>query len=67
MLSHREGLEGKWLPLTKRELGSLINASTETCIRILSAWEKEGMITSARGRLQVTDLEGVRALVGQTS
>ncbi len=63
VLALRDGAQGKWLPLTKRELGTLINATTETCIRILSQWEKDGIVQSARGKLRVLAPQRLQAIV----
>ncbi len=37
--------------LTKSLIGSIVGTTTETAIRIMSKWRKEGVITSERGKI----------------
>ncbi len=65
LLSGRDQAKGKWLLLTKEELATLAATTTETCIRVLSRWSKDGVIEAKRGRLRVLDNEALQALLQQ--
>jgi CRP/FNR family transcriptional regulator len=44
---------GKAIPYTRREIAEMVGTTVETSIRVLSAWEKKGVITSHRGSISV--------------
>jgi CRP-like cAMP-binding protein len=43
--------------LTREQIGQLVNARTETVIRIMSRWSKAGWIESASGSLRISRLD----------
>jgi CRP/FNR family transcriptional regulator len=45
--------------LTKSLIASIVGTTTETAIRILSRWRKMGLIQSERGKITVTNSEGI--------
>lgn len=62
MLGSREDVQGKWVSITKEELATLVNTTTETCIRTLSPWAKSGLIETSRGKLRVLEIAALQAL-----
>lgn len=51
------------LPLTRRELADLTGTTIETCIRIMSRWGKEGVVTTERTGFVVSDRAALERLV----
>lgn len=51
------------LTLTREQLGQLVNARTETVIRILSKWQKAGWFASSSGGFRIERLEILRRIV----
>jgi CRP-like cAMP-binding protein len=54
------------VPLTRQEIGELAGTTTESTIRVMSRWQKEGMITTDRQTITLIDvrvLESIFALV----
>lgn len=49
----------KEVRLTKSVIGSIVGTSTETAIRILSKWKKQGLIASERGKTRIIDPQAV--------
>jgi len=58
-LSHRLGPS---LTITRHELADMVGATTETIIRILSSLQKEKIIVSERGRINIIDEGRLRVL-----
>lgn len=52
------------LPLNRSEIGELLGVTIETVSRFLADWKRQGLITEARGNVQILDPEGLRALAG---
>ncbi|HUO83828.1 MAG TPA: Crp/Fnr family transcriptional regulator [Thermoanaerobaculia bacterium] len=52
-----------WLPLTltRQEIADLIGATIETTIRLMSRWQKDGVILTHKDGFEVPDLELLRA------
>ena len=50
---------GSKIPFTRQQLADMCGTTVETTIRTLSDWEKEGVIQSARGSIQVRQLEAL--------
>ncbi len=50
---------GNTIPLTRREIAEMAGTTVETCIRTFSALEKEGLVSSARGRITVKSVQGL--------
>ena len=48
---HRE--HGQAIPYTRREIAEMVGTTVETSIRVLSSWEKKGLIRSTRGSISV--------------
>ena len=51
---------GNTIPLTRREIAEMTGTTVETCIRTFSNLEKEGLVSSARGKITV---KSVRTLI----
>ncbi len=52
------------LPLTQEELAGLAAASRESVVRALTTMRSRGLITTARRRITVRDLDGLREYAG---
>ncbi len=48
--------------ITKSLIAAIVGTSTETAIRILSKWRKQGLIRSQRGKIEIEDLEAIHDL-----
>jgi CRP-like cAMP-binding protein len=57
---HRR-FKGSRIPFTRRELANMAGTTVETTIRTLSDWEKNGVIESGRGSIQVRQAEALGA------
>jgi CRP-like cAMP-binding protein len=54
------------IPLTQDELASLIAASRDSVVRALTALKTGGLITTARRKITIVDLDGLRRFAGPT-
>lgn len=66
-LAEREGTKGRdglTLPfhLTRQSLADMTGTTVETAIRVLSRWQREGLIREEGQRLVLADVEALRAL-----
>jgi len=66
-LAEREGVRAGArvaLPfqLTRQSLADMTGTTVETAIRVLSRWQREGLLVEERGHLVLTDVAAVRAL-----
>lgn len=48
---------GNTMPLTRREIAEMAGTTVETCIRTFSALEKDGLISSTRGKITVKNVQ----------
>jgi CRP-like cAMP-binding protein len=48
---------GNTIPLTRREIAEMTGTTVETCIRTFSGLEKEGLVSSARGKITVKSVQ----------
>jgi len=48
------------LPLSRQEIADLAGTTVETAIRIMSRWNKEGLVLTEGGGFVIPDLEGLR-------
>jgi CRP/FNR family transcriptional regulator len=48
---------GNTIPLTRREIAEMTGTTVETCIRTFSNLEKEGLVSSARGKITVKSVQ----------
>jgi CRP-like cAMP-binding protein len=48
------------IPLTQDELASLISASRDSVVRALTALRNRGLVSTARRRIAITDIDGLR-------
>jgi CRP-like cAMP-binding protein len=57
--------EGRFvpMPLSRQELAELTGTTTETCIRIMSRWGKEGVVSTERDGFLVRDQETLERLI----
>jgi CRP/FNR family transcriptional regulator len=51
------------MPLSRQELADLTGTTIETCIRIMSRWGKEGVVTTEREGFVVKDRATLERLV----
>jgi len=63
LLLKLKGKHGMILPFTKRELAEQVGTTVETTIRVMSRFQKNGWISSSRGKLQLKTLEPIQKLV----
>jgi CRP-like cAMP-binding protein len=66
-LGEREGAPGPrglMLPfhLTRQSLADMTGTTVESAIRVMSRWQKDGVVRDDAGRLVLSDLEALRAL-----
>lgn len=47
---------GNTIPLTRREIAEMCGTTVETCIRTFSHLEKEGLVSSTRGKITVRNV-----------
>jgi CRP/FNR family transcriptional regulator len=48
---------GNTIPLTRREIAEMTGTTVETCIRTFSGFEKEGLVSSARGKITIKSVQ----------
>ncbi|HJT23595.1 MAG TPA: Crp/Fnr family transcriptional regulator [bacterium] len=48
---------GNTIPLTRREIAEMAGTTVETSIRTFSAFEKDGLVSSVRGKITVKNLQ----------
>ena len=48
---------GNTIPLTRREISEMTGTTVETCIRTFSILEKDGLVSSARGKITVKNIQ----------
>jgi CRP/FNR family transcriptional regulator len=48
---------GNTIPLTRREIAEMTGTTVETCIRTFSSLEKDGYVSSARGKITVKSVQ----------
>jgi CRP/FNR family transcriptional regulator, cyclic AMP receptor protein len=52
------------VPLTRDELASLISASRDSVVRALTTLRARGLVSTARRRIAITDVDGLRRYAG---
>ena len=52
--------------LTRQSLADMTGTTVETAIRVLSRWQRDGVLVEERGHLILTDLEAVRRIAEDT-
>ncbi len=52
------------IPLTQDELASLISASRDSVVRALTSLRNRGLVSTARRRIAITDIDGLRRYAG---
>lgn len=57
---HKE--HGESLPFTRKEIGEMLGVTVETSIRVLSRFEKEGIINSTRGNIHIVKAASLQKL-----
>lgn len=68
-LADREGVRAGGrvtvpFPLTRQSLADMTGTTVETAIRVLSRWQRDGLVVEEGGHLVLPDVEAVRALAG---
>ena len=51
---------GSTIPLTRREIAEMAGTAVETSIRTFSRLEEEGLVVTARGKIILKNLQGIR-------
>lgn len=69
VLSEKFGQPGKdglliQAPLSREDLASMVGATTESASRVMSQFQKDGLIQAGRGWVAITDPDGLKALAG---
>ncbi len=54
--------EGGDIPFTRQELAQMVNTTVETCIRVLSDWDKKGWVSGNRGKMRLSNREAIEDL-----
>jgi CRP-like cAMP-binding protein len=52
------------VPLSRENLAGMAGTTTETASRVMSQFQRHGLIQSGREWVAVTDLEGLKAITG---
>jgi CRP-like cAMP-binding protein len=50
---------GNTIPLTRREISEMTGTTVETCIRTFSILEKDGLVSGARGKIVVKNIQNL--------
>lgn len=50
------------LPLSRRDLAEMINATVETTVRIISRWGRSGIVISEQGTFLIPEMDAVRSV-----
>ncbi len=71
-LAERDGTRGRHgltlaVHLTRQTLADMSGTTVETAIRIMSRWQRDGLVRDAEGRLVLADVEALRALADSES
>jgi CRP/FNR family transcriptional regulator len=53
------------LPLTRQELADLTGTTIETCIRVMSRWDKEGVVETEKDGFVLADRAALEALTAE--
>jgi CRP/FNR family transcriptional regulator len=56
---------GNTIPLTRREIAEMTGTTVETCIRTFSILEKDGLVSSARGKITVKNIQDLIGRLGE--
>ena len=65
VLTGLTGEFGNTIPLTRKEIAEMAGTTVETCIRTFSKLEKEGLVSSARGRIIIRNVKDLVERVGE--
>ena len=63
LLLKLEKKHGSTLPYTKRELAEQVGTTVETAIRVMSRFQKQGWISSSRGKLELKKAKAIQEFV----
>lgn len=66
-LAEREGKAGRGgvtigVPLTRRTLADMSGTTVESTIRVMTRWQRDGLVRQAAGRVVLADVPALRAL-----
>lgn len=56
---------GNTIPLTRREIAEMTGTTVETCIRTFSELEREGLVSSSRGKITVKSVQELIKRLGE--
>lgn len=63
----REGANvSVYIPLTRQDIADIVGTTVETAIRVMSAWKRDQIVDTERGRITVTDMGGLRKIAKLT-
>ena len=54
-------------PLTRQDIAAMVGTTLFTASRLLSEWEDQGLVESARARVHLRSVEGLRLIASDTS
>ena len=54
------------VPLTRQEIGELAGTTTESAIRLLSRWQKEGMVSTEHQNITLHNMSAIEAIFAET-
>ncbi len=57
------GQFGNTIPLTRRDIGEMAGTTVETTIRVLSRFERSGLVSNVWGHVTVKDVQVLKAMV----
>jgi CRP-like cAMP-binding protein len=60
LLRLHDQFKGGELPVTRQELAQMAGTTPESTIRVLSVWQKQGVVTGDRGHLRVLKLAALK-------
>ena len=53
------------VPLTRQEIGEMAGTTVETTIRVMSRWQKDGLVQTEHQVLTILDHIGLERILGQ--
>jgi len=51
------------VPLTRQDISEMAGTTVETCIRVMSKWQKSGLVTTDKQVITIRDVEGLQAVL----
>lgn len=61
--SNSKGAMRLSVPLTRQDISEMAGTTVETCIRVMSKWQKSGLVTTDKQVITIRDVEGLQAVL----